>query len=100
MASRNERKRAAKARKLELLAAVESAFALEKSKLPRIEVISPKRDVYDVPNAIRTHRPAMERFGVVVKGKFQAKALPEPAKRKLELNRLTGKMIERKKSYI
>lgn len=100
MASRNERKRLAKARLAELNEAVAQAFALqEKNKLPI--VVIKRNDVYDVSGAIRGHEMPRERLGSVIGGKFQAARRDKPeAKRHLVLNPANGRMIERKRSYI
>ena len=92
MASRNERKRRAKARHAELTLAVEQAFKDEKK---RQEYIMPRSDIFDIPKLLRGHREPQMRMGSIVKGKFVSKQASEPAKRKLTLNPVTGKMIER-----
>ena len=95
MASRNERKRRAKARHAELKAAVEQAFASQK-----VEIIAPRQDVFDVPQALRGHRAPQERLGTVVRGRFQAATPKEPAKRTLVFDKAQGRMIERRKRAI
>lgn len=92
MASRNERKRAAKAREQKLRLAVEQAFALASKK---VEIVQPRQDVYDIPNAIRGHREPRERLGMVTRGKFMAMQPKAEAKRKLVYSNQQGKAIER-----
>ena len=95
MASRNERKRRAKARHAELKAAVEQAFASQK-----VEIIAPRQDVFDVPQALRGYRAPQERNGSVIRGKFVAAMPKEPAKRTLVFDKSQKRMIERRKRYI
>jgi len=99
MASRNERKRRAKARAAELKLAVEQAFQVESEKKRAFDTA---RDAYvaRTQDALRFHRNPSNRAGKVVQGKFCAIPAKEPEKRKLTLNRQTGKMIERRKTYI
>lgn len=94
MATRNERKAKAKARG----AAIQAAL-LEQAKATEAKLVmyAPRQDVFDVPKAIRGHRQPAERLGAVVKGKFVAKPLQEPAKRKLTL--VDGRLIEKKRGY-
>ena len=100
MASRNERKRLAKARAAELKVAVEQAFAVEQEKKRVIDAVKASY-VAKTQDALRFHRNPSNRAGKVVQGKFvPALASKEPEKRKLVLNKLTGKMIERRKTYI
>lgn len=99
VASRNERKRAAKARHLELTLAVEQAFEAERLK-KREWKDACERYITRTQDALRFHREPKLRLGGVVAGKFVPSARKEPAKRNLTLNPLTGKMIERKKSAI
>lgn len=99
MASRNERKRRAKARDAELKAAVEQAFQIEREKErafneARADYVARTQD------ALRFHRNPSDRRGKVIGGKFVPTQANEPEKRNLVLNTLTGKMIERRKTYI
>lgn len=93
MATRNERKRLAKARHAELLVAVSDAF--KAVNIPVI-VIKPRSDVFDIPNLLQGRREPRERIGMVQCGKFMAKPMPE-YKRMLTLCKDTGNMIEKAK---
>lgn len=99
MATRNERRRKAKARCLDLKAACEAAFAHAKATAPVI--VQPKQDVFDVSGVLRGHNPPIQRLGSIVRGQFQRAQTPKlPAKRILTLNPITGKLIEKKKGAI
>lgn len=99
MASRNERKRRAKARDGELKAAVEQAFQVEREK-KRAFNEARANYVAKTQDAMRFHRNPSDRRGKIVGGKFVPLLAKEPEKRKLVLNTITGKMIERRKTYI
>lgn len=93
MASRNERKRRAKARCAALRKAVNEAFAIDAAK--RV-VQAPKHDVFDVANALRGHRAPAERLGSISRGQFiPAKPVLTEVKRKLIHDKSQGRMIER-----
>lgn len=100
MASRNERKRRAKARDAELKLAVEQAFQVEREKerafnVARANYVARSQDAHNERH-LAYHAPAVSRSGKIVSGKFvSVQALKEPVKRKLVLNKVTGKMIER-----
>lgn len=99
MASRNERKRLAKARSQELRLAVEQAFKVQQDKerafsLARSDYVAKTQD------ALRFHRNPSNLRGRVQGGKFVSVQVQEPRPRKLSLNPLTGKMIEKRKTYI
>ena len=99
MASRNERKRRAKATRAVILTAVEQLKELQeqafKDEKKRQEFVMPRSDIFDIPKLLRGHREPQMRMGSIVKGRFVSKQASEPAKRKLTLNPVTGKMIER-----
>ncbi len=99
MASRNERKRRAKAREAELRLAVEQALEVERKRKrefnqARTEYVAKTQD------ALRFHRNPSDKRGKIVGGKFVATLMPEPVKRKLVLNKTSGKMIERRIRYV
>ena len=99
MASRNERKRLAKARSEELRLAVEQAFKVQQEKDraffdARADYVSKTQD------ALRFHRNPSNLRGKVQGGKFVSVQAVEPKPRKLTLNPLTGKLIEKRKTYI
>lgn len=98
MASRNERKRRAKARHAELKAAVEQAF--KQAEKPAIEYVGPRHDVFDAPRLLQGYRTPQERLGTVSGGRFIAAKVKEPAKRALVFDNSQGKLIERRKRYI
>lgn len=100
MASRNERKRRAKARHAELQGAVAAAFAKEHER--KREVDSAKASyIARTQDALRWHRDPRQRLGKIQDGKFvSAPCAPEPPKRKLVENPFTGKLIERKSGKV
>lgn len=94
MASRNERKRRAKARDAELKLAVEQAFQEERERKQAFD--RARADyVSKIQDAMRFHRNPSDHRGKVIGGKFVPAQAKEPVKRKLTLNKLTGKMVER-----
>ena len=99
MASRNERKKRAKARNAELRQAVTDALALEAAK-KRADKQARADYAARVQDALRFHRNPSNKAGKVIGGKFVPIQTKEPAKRKLTLNAQTGKMIERRKRAI
>lgn len=98
MASRNERKRAAKAREQQLRLAVAEAF--KQAEKPAIEYVGPRHDVFDAPRLLQGYRTPQERLGTISGGKFIAAKVKEPAKRALVFDKSQGKLIERRKRYI
>lgn len=80
MATRNERKRLAKARCAQLLKAVDLAFAQEAEKV-RLEnrAFKEARDNYcaRVTDALRHHKNPTVRFGTIVKGRIVSKPKAE-----------------------
>lgn len=99
MATRNERKRRAKARHAELKAAVEQAFEQEKREKHAFEEARANYAAR-VEDALRFHRNPVVRRGKIIGGHFVAVQAKEPEKRKLVRSQTTGKMIERRKTYI
>jgi len=101
MASRNERKRAAKAREQELRLAVEQAFAKE-AQDKRDWTDACARYISRTQDALSSfrHRNPSQKTGQVIKGKLVSKSLALPAPRKLSFSQEQGKMIERRKKAI
>lgn len=72
MATRNERKRAAKAKREALEQAVNEAFALEAKRKAERDAIAPRLSFYEaLPKS--SNGKLVERRGAVVKGKFAPK---------------------------
>lgn len=106
MSTRNERKRAAKARYAEMMALCDENDKRVRDEKRQFEEA---RDAYcaRISDALRHHKEPVVRFGTITKSSrtgsrtFVSKPYcPVEVKRKLVKSELTGKMIERKKGAI
>ena len=100
--TRNERKRAAKAKRLAMEAArialtKEQAIAAMEKADRMAELASEAKAFGRMPFYQSDVR---QRNGVVIKGKFVARPMAEPAKRNLTECPITGKMIEKRVRYV
>lgn len=100
--TRNERKRAAKAKRLAMEAAREAL-----TKAQAIAALEKADRMAELANEAKAfgrmpfyQSDVRQRNGVVIKGKFVARPMAEPAKRKLTECPITGKMIEKRVRYV